>query len=209
MQTASSLFARIITLACCLCFGSNMLFGQSLTEQFQQLQQGKELRAQSHLSARLHQILAHYQHDHELPITALVTEAEMALQFNYELFLYPNSNKVNIRIQAEQEDPLLVELERIGFRLKASSMEHRMIEGLLPVTDILALETLADYGLISATAFANPINNTGSVGSQADTSMQAYRVRGTAPDNFDGTGISVGVLSDSYNALSGEAAGIA
>ncbi|MEL6649635.1 MAG: S8 family serine peptidase, partial [Bacteroidota bacterium] len=90
-----------------------------------------------------------------------------------------------------------------------SSMKHRMIEGYLPIADILRLENLGPYGLISATAFANPMNNTGSVGSQADTSMQAYRVRGTAPDNFDGTGVNVGVLSDTYDANAGAATGVA
>ncbi|MEL6653560.1 MAG: hypothetical protein AAFQ87_22430, partial [Bacteroidota bacterium] len=84
---------------------------QSLSEQFAKLAEGKQMRlnAETHLSLRLHLILAHYQQENELPITALVNESELGLQFDYSLFLHPGSEKVNIRIQAEKEDRLLPE----------------------------------------------------------------------------------------------------
>ena len=47
------------------------------------------------------------------------------------------------------------------------------------------------------------ITNVGSVTSQADSVLEADRVRNSPPNSFDGTGIKIGVLSDSYNNLGG------
>ncbi|MEL7532093.1 MAG: S8 family serine peptidase [Bacteroidota bacterium] len=208
---APSYFHRITSLclfATLFCFGS--LNAQSLAEQMQQLKQAKQIRmdSETRLADRLHLILGHYQMENGLPITALVSSEELALAFDLKQYLDPLTQKVGIRIQTEQAELLLPELEKIGFVLTGSAPEYRFLEGYLAPQEILALDGLEAYGLISATAFANPLNDTGSVSSQADTSMQAYRVRGTAPDNFDGTGVNVGVLSDSYDFLGGAAAGI-
>lgn len=209
---APSFLYRITSLcllATIFCIGS--VKAQSLAEQMQKLNQANQMRidAETHLSNRLHLIVAHYQLENALPITALVTSEELALAFDNKLYLNPLTQKVGIRIQTEQADLLLPELEKIGFTLTGNASQYRILEGYLAPENILSLEGLTAYGLISATAFANPANNTGSVSSQADTSLQAYRVRGTAPDNFDGTGVNVGVLSDSYDFLVGAAAGIA
>ncbi|MFK7925026.1 MAG: T9SS type A sorting domain-containing protein [Bacteroidia bacterium] len=210
-MSAPSLFFRtplILFLMIWLCSGS--INAQDFAEQTQQLVQGKQLRidAGTRLSARLHVIVAHFQLENGLPLTAVVSAAELAANFDEKMFLDPISQKVGIRIQAEQAAQLLAELEKIGFVLTGNAPSFRILEGYLDPAYILSLEGLAPYGLISATAFANPVNNTGSVGSQADTTLQSYRVRGTAPDNFDGSGVNVGVLSDSYDFLGGAAAGI-
>ncbi|MEM6346736.1 MAG: S8 family serine peptidase [Bacteroidota bacterium] len=208
---APSVFYRTASLCLLTCLlGFASLQAQSLAEQMLKLKQAKQMRidSETRLTERLHLILGHYQLDNGLPITALVSPEELALAFDNKLYLHPLTQKVGIRIQTEQAALLLPELEKIGFVLSAEAPEQRFLEGYLDPQDILALEGLEAYGLISATAFANPINDTGSVTSQADTSMQAYRVRGTAPDNFDGTGVNVGVLSDSYDFLGGAAAGI-
>ena len=52
-----------------------------------------------------------------------------------------------------------------------------------------------------------PSRNTGSVTSQGDLAMRANTARTTY--NVSGAGVKVGVLSDSYNALNGAAAGVA
>ena len=47
------------------------------------------------------------------------------------------------------------------------------------------------------------ITYTGSATSQADSALEADRVRNALPTSFDGTGIKIAVLSDSYNNLGG------
>jgi Ca2+-binding RTX toxin-like protein len=58
---------------------------------------------------------------------------------------------------------------------------------------------------LGLTPVYQPITNAGSTTSQADFVHEADRVRAALPDNYDGSGIKVGVLSDSYNNLNGAA----
>ena len=87
--------------------------------------------------------------------------------------------------------------------LGSASQYGRMVSGWLPIE---RLAELADSPLL---AFARPVYATthvGSVTSQADAALRADIARATL--TIDGTGITIGVLSDSYNCLAGEAAGI-
>ena len=77
---------------------------------------------------------------------------------------------------------------------------HRTVSGHLPISSIPSLAALK--GL----RFAQPavaITNTGSVTSQGDQAMHSDVAR--ASFGVDGTGVKVGVLSDSFNCLGGAA----
>ena len=79
----------------------------------------------------------------------------------------------------------------------------RIVSGQLPVASLPAAARLANL------RFARPaaaITNVGSVTSQGDTAMRANLARATF--GVDGSGVTVGVLSDSFNCLGGAAADI-
>jgi hypothetical protein len=70
-------------------------------------------------------------------------------------------------------------------------------------------ESLVNEGLLVTLPMDRLFTNVGAVTSQADFVLEANRVRTSLPTGFDGTGVRIGVLSDSYNNLRGEAADIA
>ncbi|MBT8117383.1 MAG: peptidase S8, partial [Gammaproteobacteria bacterium] len=97
---------------------------------------------------------------------------------------------------------LLADLRRLG--LQHGAHYGPVVSGLLPVAAIdraVALESLQ-----SVSASPQPVRNAGSVTSQGDVALRADVGRGTF--SVDGSGVSVGVLSDSYNTLGGAAADV-
>jgi len=105
---------------------------------------------------------------------------------------------------AAEGDPeaLVSDLEALG--LEDPAVFGRMVSGRLPIPAIPALENL------SSLRFARPayaMTLAGSVMSQGVTTTRADIARSTF--GVDGTGVTVGVLSDSFNCLGGAAAGVA
>ena len=97
---------------------------------------------------------------------------------------------------------LLADLKHLG--LQNGAHYGPVVSGLLPVAAIdraVALESLQ-----SVSASPRPVRNAGSVTSQGDVALRADV--GRAAFSVDGSGISVGVLSDSYNTLGGAAADV-
>ncbi|HUY93185.1 MAG TPA: S8 family serine peptidase, partial [Pirellulales bacterium] len=95
------------------------------------------------------------------------------------------------------------QLADLGMQITGAADE--MISGYLPIDEIPALAALAsvkftdpDYGAVESV---------GSVTSQGDATIAANNARTYL--GLDGTGVTVGVLSDSYNHLGGAAADIA
>ena len=80
----------------------------------------------------------------------------------------------------------------------------RMVSGRLPLSAIPALKDLTSLQL-ARPSYA--IKHTGSVTTQGDTAMRSHLARATF--NVDGTGVTVGTLSDSYDCLGGAATGVA
>jgi len=70
------------------------------------------------------------------------------------------------------------------------------ITGLYPIENLLLLNERDDI-LIAASPVFPPLNNVGLITSQGDTAMRSFIARDVF--DVDGTGIKVGVLSDSYN----------
>ena len=96
---------------------------------------------------------------------------------------------------------LLAALAAIG--LQQCGSFGSMASGLLPVDHIASLLTLSDLSFVRTSGF---VSGAGSVTTQADVSLHADTARSTYA--VDGTGIKVGVLSDSFNNKSGMAADI-
>lgn len=80
-----------------------------------------------------------------------------------------------------------------------------MVFGYLPIDKLGELKNVSSLSF--ARSHYKPETNTGSVTSQGDATLKADVARTTY--SVTGAGVNVGVLSDSYNKLEGEAAGIA
>jgi hypothetical protein len=113
-----------------------------------------------------------------------------------------------VRITTGNVDTLLPALKNLGFKLTAAVANLNFIEGYIPISVIPQLEALAPQGLLGVLSVYAPITSVGLVTSQADFLSETDRVRASLPTGFDGTGIRIGVLSDSYNSLGGAVAGI-
>ncbi len=99
-------------------------------------------------------------------------------------------------------EALAADLEALG--LLDAAVFGRMVSGRLPLGAVPALEN------VGSLQFARPayaMTLAGAVTSQGDTAMRADIARGAFAVN--GTGVTVGVLSDSFNCLGGAAAGVA
>ncbi len=80
---------------------------------------------------------------------------------------------------------------------------NRTINGQVPILNLLALNDLTDV-LISVRPVYPALSNAGLIVSQGDTSLRSYIARDVFAVN--GSGIKVGVLSDSYNTIIGDPA---
>ena len=112
-----------------------------------------------------------------------------------------NEKKVAVRITAREVERLLPALEKLDFKVLGSEPNLHFVEGWLPMAAFQELETLADHGLLGVLAIYAPVTNVGSVTSQADFVHEADRVRASLSSVFDGTGVNIGALSDSYDNL--------
>jgi len=117
-----------------------------------------------------------------------------------------DTNRVIVEVIAEQQQdvPALQDaLEALGMEVNAT-LDTR-IEGWMPIQ---SLEDLAHLeGVRMVLTGYRPFVQVGDVTSQGDPAMGSDVARATF--GIDGTGISVGVLSDTYDALGGAAADIA
>jgi len=98
---------------------------------------------------------------------------------------------------------LLEELNGLG--LQRGRRHGRIVSGLLPLGMVRRAAALDSLRSIAASP--PPIRNAGSITSQGDIALRADVARPL--HGVDGTGVTVGVLSDSYDTLAGAAADIA
>lgn len=131
------------------------------------------------------------------------TAASTGIIINPDIYQIQNG-KVLIEAVA-QGDPqaLLIELEGIGL---TEGLQHGgLCSGMLPLTSLESLQSLPSLKL--ARPAYKPIHNVGLVTSQGDAAQQSNVARNRF--GVDGTGVKIGVLSDSYDNLMGAASGIA
>ncbi len=102
----------------------------------------------------------------------------------------------------ESAESLLSDLRALG--LVGGTAMGNLVSGRLPVSAIGAAENLPALQFIR---LAQPVRRVGSANNQGDVALRTDAAR--TMFGVDGSGISVGILSDSYNRLNGEAADIA
>ena len=105
-------------------------------------------------------------------------------------------------VSADSTDALMDALTSMG--LEGGASVGKMISGRLPIGVISQVENLP--GLVFMRLSAS-ITRAGVVENQADVAMRSDIARAT--NAVDGSGVTIGIISDSYNQLFGEAADIA
>lgn len=96
-------------------------------------------------------------------------------------------------------DSLLADLTALGLEHGASY--GRMVSGLMPISALAEMDGMDGMTLATASI---AVSSVGQVTSQGDEAMNSDDAR--AQFNIDGEGVSIGVLSDSFNNLNGYAA---
>ena len=95
-------------------------------------------------------------------------------------------------------DPAALEAELIALGAQDTAIAGRMVSARIPLAAIPFLDSVTSLQFARA---AQAVTNVGSVTSQGDKVLHADIARGLY--GVDGTGVLVGVLSDSYNCLGG------
>ncbi len=119
------------------------------------------------------------------------------------------AGRVGVRVTATNTTVVAADLARLGFRMTGADASRHLLEGFLPVAVLPQLQSLNDPALLGVLPLYRPITSAGLVNSQGDAVLEAARTRATSPPGVDGTGVTVGVLSDSYNDLGTAAADVA
>ncbi len=118
-----------------------------------------------------------------------------------------SDGKVLIEAVSIHEDAgmLLKEIEAASIDIKAVSHFERILNGIIDLDNVIKLHGLTH--LHHVRLCPTPFLKKGSVTSQGDKALRADVARTTFA--LDGTGVKIGVLSDSYNTLNGAANDIA
>ena len=120
-------------------------------------------------------------------------------------FLQITGDNVAIEATADTDlDQLLTDLQSLG--LQQSFAFGRVISGVIPISELGNAAALSSLRLVRPVY--RPITNVGLVTSQGDVAQRSSNARSIYP-GVDGTGITVGVLSDSYNNRGGASADVA
>ncbi|GGE96344.1 S8 family peptidase [Hymenobacter cavernae] len=130
-----------------------------------------------------------------------------------QLLLNTDASSVLVRITGKDIKSLLPALQAHGFKEQSSWPALHFTEGFLPIAELgrgqNGVATLAEQGLLGVRASYRPFTNAGRVTSEADLVLQTERVRATQPGHYNGQGVRIGVMSDSFNALGGAAVDVA
>lgn len=116
-----------------------------------------------------------------------------------------NSVRVSIRTKPGQHANAVTTLTGPAYGLvqELNDPANNQVNGTIPILNLLSLNLLPTL-LVSARPIYAALHNAGLITSQGDTALRSFRARGVF--GVDGTGIKVGVLSDSYNTKLGNPA---
>lgn len=110
-----------------------------------------------------------------------------------------DGSSVLVRVTGHDINSLTPKLEEMGFKTTGSSPQHHLVEGFLSIAAIPYMDSLTSVGLMGVMALPRAFTNVGSVTSQADIISETQRVRDALPEGLDGTGVRIGVMSDSFD----------
>ena len=114
------------------------------------------------------------------------------------------SVRVTIRTQPGQHASALSTLTTTyGLVQELSDPANNLVNGTIPILNLLSLNGLPTL-LVSVRPIYPALAQAGLITSQGDSALRSFRARGVF--GVDGTGIKVGVLSDSYNTILGNPA---
>ena len=117
-----------------------------------------------------------------------------------------SSGRVAVELSADDPNALVGPLQGLGASVTGIATASHLLDAYVPVDQLPNLAALTGQGLLAARA-VGMITSTGLVDAQSDQMTEADRLR--AVNGLTGTGVTVGVLSDSYNNLGTAAADIA
>ncbi len=131
------------------------------------------------------------------------TEAMADLQARYQEVMLIQDGKIAIEATAQRSaTDLLADLQELG--LSGGNSFGRMVSGWLPIGQLPALSKLNT--LLYARPVYPPLTGIGATTTQGDIAQQSANTR--ILEGVDGSGIVVGILSDSYNASRLEEEGV-
>ncbi len=122
--------------------------------------------------------------------------------------LTDDQGRVGVIITTGDAATLAPDLAALGMDVVSVLPEYNRVEGFLPWSALPAVSDLGDEGLMGIIGVARPESNVGLATSQGVNVLEADRVQASTP-GYNGTGVKVGVLSNSYNDLGGAAANVA
>ena len=130
---------------------------------------------------------------------------------NKNLILDETGEQVLVRITTGRRSGFVPGSNLLGFETEDSIAELQFIEEFIPIENInTSLEKVIENRLlIGVVPVYEPIVASGEVTSQADFIQETERVRNSLPLGYDGTGVKIGVLSDSYDSKNGALSNIA
>jgi subtilisin family serine protease len=131
------------------------------------------------------------------------TSAQSSSNLSDFLLVDRNEQKVAVRITAHNPNGLLTSLTPFDFQVSTVDQNRHFVEGWLPIANISELESqidsLVEQGLMGVLSVYRPMGSAGPALSQADFMHQSDRVRTALPQGYDGTGVKIGVISDSHD----------
>lgn len=129
--------------------------------------------------------------------------SDLSIELNLEAILR-KGNMVRVEALAKRNGSSLAD-DFMLLGAEEVDVHKRMVNAWLPINSIEKLQELESLQWVKPVY--KPLTNIGSVDSEGDSALAAGLVR----QNYcvNGAGINVGVMSDSYNFLSGAASGVA
>ena len=172
------------------------LLGASLTGQAQSTDALKKAAKEAKLTTDLLRVISN---------GGIVQQAPVAGLQRDNLFMTSgNSIAIDAVANSESEGQALLQaLQAMGLRDGVTLRQK--VSGYLPLDKLDELKNVSSLKFVRPSY--QPIHSVGAVTSQGDTSLRSYVARTTY--GVDGTGVKIGILSDSYNNLGGAPAGVA
>lgn len=126
----------------------------------------------------------------------------------YERLMFDGQGRVDVHFSGEDVLDVLDAVKQVGFEPLYVQPAHLSLDGFLPVNAIPQLSNILANFSVGVGPNLRPMTSVGSVTSEADIVLQSRRLRESLPVGYNGAGVRIGVLSDSYNNLGGAAADV-